>query len=66
MANLNHSSWPQRQASIVAGISLLLMAVLAGFGNFGALVPLIVAGGSEATAQTLRPPRCCSAPGWPA
>ena len=38
---INFTTWSPRTAAIVAGISLAVMAVLGGFGNFGAFVPLI-------------------------
>lgn len=43
----------QRSASLVAGIALALMAVLAGFGVFGAIQPLITPGDAEATAAAI-------------
>ena len=43
----------RRQASIVAGIGLLLMAVLAPIANFGALLNLVVDGDPAATASNI-------------
>ena len=42
-----------RVASWIGGIALLLIAVLAGIGNFGALNPLITAGSPAAVAQAI-------------
>jgi Domain of unknown function (DUF4386) len=46
-------TWSPRTAAIVAGISLAIMAVLGGFANFGAIVPLITRGDAEQTAQNI-------------
>jgi hypothetical protein len=43
-----------RQASLVAGVSLLLMAIIAAAANFGALVPLIAPGDAATTADNIR------------
>lgn len=43
----------QRSASLVAGLALALMAVLAGFGVFGAIQPSITPGDAEATAAAI-------------
>jgi hypothetical protein len=50
---LNFISRSPRTAALVAGVALALMAVLGGFGNFGALVPLIVPGDATQTAQNI-------------
>lgn len=42
-----------RVASWIGGVALLLVAVLAGIGNFAALGPLITAGGPAAVAQAI-------------
>jgi hypothetical protein len=47
------TAWSQRTAALVAGVGLALMAVLAGFSNFGAIVPLIAAGDALQTAQNI-------------
>ncbi len=46
-------TWPARTASLVAGIALALMAVLAGFGNFGVVVRLVTPGDAAQTAQAI-------------
>lgn len=50
---LDFTAWSPRRASLVAGIALALMAVLAGFGNFGAIVPLVTPGNAAKTAQDI-------------
>jgi len=50
---LNFTTWSPRTAAIVAGIALAIMAVLGGFANFGAIVPLIARGDAEQTAQNI-------------
>jgi hypothetical protein len=50
---LNFTSWSPRTAALVAGVGLAVMAVLGGFGNFGALVPLIIPGDAATTAQNI-------------
>ena len=50
---LDFTSWSPRTAALVAGVALALMAVLGGFGNFGALVPLITRGDAVQTAQNI-------------
>lgn len=50
---LDLTAWSPRRASLVAGIALALMAVLAGFGNFGAIVPLVTPGNAAKTAQDI-------------
>jgi Domain of unknown function (DUF4386) len=42
-----------RSAALVGGVSLLLIAVLAGAGNFGALAPLITSGDAVKTAAAI-------------
>lgn len=53
MANQTNTRPISRTASWVGGISLLLIAVLAGVGNFGALAPLITAGDAARTASAI-------------
>lgn len=50
---LDFRTWPPRTASLVAGIALALMAVLAGFGNFGAIVTLVTPHDAEQTAEAI-------------
>lgn len=50
---MNFTAWSPRTAAIVAGIGLAIMAVLAGFANFGAIIPLIARGDAEQTAQNI-------------
>lgn len=50
---LNFTAWPPRTAAFVAGWALALMAVVAGFSNFGAIVPLISRGDATRTAQNI-------------
>jgi hypothetical protein len=50
---LNFTGWSPRTAALVAGVALAAMAVLGGFGNLGAITPLIVAGDATATAQKI-------------
>ena len=47
---MNHDTQSQRTASLVAGLALALMAVLAAFGNFVALQPLVTPGDAVKTA----------------
>lgn len=47
------ATWSPRTAALVAGVALALMAVLGGFANFGALVPLITPGDAVQTAQNI-------------
>ena len=47
------TTWSQRTAALVAGVALALMAVLAGAGNFGAIVPLVTPGDAVGTAQSI-------------
>ena len=53
MASQTNTVIISRRASWVGGISLLLIAVLAGVGNFGALTPLITPGNAVATAADI-------------
>ncbi|WP_024477447.1 DUF4386 domain-containing protein [Arthrobacter sp. CAL618] len=50
---MNFTTWSPRTAAIVAGLGLAVMAVVAGFANFGAIVPLIARGDAEQTAQNV-------------
>ena len=52
-APVGFTAWPPRTAALVAGVALAVMAVLAGFGNFGALVPLIVPGDAVQSAYNI-------------
>ena len=47
---MNYDTQSQRTASLVAGLALALMAVLAAFGNFVALQPLVTPGDAVKTA----------------
>jgi hypothetical protein len=47
------ADWSIRSASITAGVGLLLMSVLAGFGNFVALDGLVTEGDASLTAQNI-------------
>jgi hypothetical protein len=49
----NFARWSPRTAALVAGFALALMAVLAGLGNFGAIVPLITPGDATETAHAI-------------
>ena len=50
---LDFASWSPRTAALIAGVSLAVMAVLGGFGNFGAFVPLIIPGDATQTANNI-------------
>lgn len=50
---LSFTTWSPRRAALVAGVALAVMAVLGGFANFGALVPLITPGDAVQTAQNI-------------
>jgi len=52
-ARVGFTVWPPHTAALVAGVALAVMAVLAGFGNFGALVPLIVPGDAVQSAHNI-------------
>lgn len=47
------TAWSPRRASLIAGSSLALMAVVAPLGNFGAIGPLISAGDAARTAEAI-------------
>jgi len=49
-----------RNASITAGVGLLLMSVLSGFGNFVGVVGLVTRGMRHKQPRTSRGPRACS------
>jgi hypothetical protein len=53
MASQSNARTISRTASWVGGISLLLIAILAGIGNFGALAPLITLGDAAKTAAAI-------------
>lgn len=50
---LNFTRWSPRTAALVSGVALALMAVLGGWANFGAIVPLITPGDAAATAMAI-------------
>ena len=50
---IRFTTWSPRTAAIVAGVALAIMAVLGGFANFGAIVPLIARGDADQTAQNI-------------
>lgn len=50
---LDFTSWSPRTAALVAGVALAVMAVLGGFGNFEAFVPLIIPGDATQTAHNI-------------
>ena len=49
----NHPAWSQRKASLIGGIALLLLAVLAGLANFGVVEVLVTPGDAARTAKDL-------------
>ena len=53
LAPLNHPAWSQRKASLIGGIALFLLAVLAGLANFGVVEVLVTPGDAARTAQDL-------------
>lgn len=53
MASQTNTRSIPRSAAAVGGISLLLIAVLAGIGNFAALTPLIILGDAAKTAAAI-------------
>lgn len=53
MASQTNNTTVSRTTSWIGGVALLLIAVLAGFGNFGALTPLITSGDAIATANDI-------------
>ena len=46
-------SWSQRKASLIGGVALLLLAVVAALANFGAVEAVVTPGDSARTAQDL-------------
>ena len=50
---LNFSHWSRRTASLVSGIALAAMSVIAGLSNFGAVAPLIFRGDATKTADAI-------------
>ncbi|MGN9846653.1 DUF4386 domain-containing protein [Nonomuraea sp. H19] len=52
-AVVNHAGWSMRMASLIAGIALLLMTVLAVFANFAAFEALITPGDAARTARDI-------------
>jgi hypothetical protein len=53
LAPLNHPAWSQRKASLIGGIALFLLAVLAGLANFGVVEVLVTPEDAARTAQDL-------------
>jgi hypothetical protein len=53
LAPLNHPAWSQRKASLIGGIALFLLAVLAGLANFGVVEVLVTPGDAARTARDL-------------
>jgi Domain of unknown function (DUF4386) len=53
MASQTNTRTISRSSSWIGGISLLLIAILAGAGNFGALAPLITAGDAAKTSAAI-------------
>ena len=53
LAPLNHPAWSQRKASLIGGIALFLLAVLAGLANFGVVEVLVTPGDAARTAKDL-------------
>ena len=51
---MNFTKWSPRTASLVSGVALAAMAVLAAFGNFGAIKPLVTLGNATRTAEAIR------------
>ena len=52
-APTEYPAWSQRKASLVGGIALLLLAVLAGLANFGVVEVLVTPGDAPRTARNL-------------
>ena len=48
-----HPAWSQRKASLIGGIALFLLAVLAGLANFGVIEVLVTPGDAAETAKDL-------------
>ena len=53
LAPHNHPAWSQRKASLIGGIALFLLAVLAGLANFGVVEVLVTPGDAARTARDL-------------
>ena len=53
LAPPDHPAWSQRKASLIGGIALLLLAVLAGLANFGVVEVLVTPGDAARTATDL-------------
>ena len=53
MAPPDYPVWSQRKASLIGGIALLLLAVLAGLANFGVVEVLVTPGDAARTAADL-------------
>ena len=53
LAPPDHPAWSQRKASLIGGIALLLLAVLAGLANFGVVEVLVTPGDAARTAKDL-------------
>ncbi len=49
----NFTRWSPRTASLVSGIALAVMAVVAGVANFAAITPLVIPGDAAATAAAI-------------
>lgn len=49
----NFTRWSPRTASLVSGIALAIMAVVAGVANFAAITPLVIPGDAVATAEAI-------------
>lgn len=49
----NFTRWSPRTASLIAGIALAVMAVVAGVANFAAITPLVIPGDAAATAEVI-------------
>jgi hypothetical protein len=49
----NHPAWSQPKASLIGGIALLVLAVLAGLANFGVVERLVTPGDAARTAKDL-------------
>ncbi len=47
------STVPDRRASLTAGVGLLVMSLLGGFGNFGAIEALVTPGDAARTAADI-------------
>ena len=58
----DHPAWSQRKASLIGGIALFLLAVLAGLANFGVIEVLVTPGDAAGTAKISSIPRRCF--GW--